>query len=395
MEKKKIIAIAAACIACVVALGAFFAFGGEDEVVVTNETSTMILTTMAITTTTEITTEPIVVEETNINRLTGLNTLTDEAVGSRPVAIMINNMSGALPQYGIAAADIMFEIEVEGGITRMMAIYGDYTQVPKVCSIRSCRYYYPIFAHGFDAIYICYGSNETLGTPTLISLGIDYFDGNQISSSLFGRDAERLLTYSSEHTAYIDGTLLEDYLDSQGTRTDYDDGFDVNIFDFVDEVNFGVKTDVSTCSKVNLTFSDSYYSTFTYNEETNTYYKQHSGSAHIDSSTGEQLNYTNVFVLETDVTTYTDGYLMQVDWTGGTGYYVSGGYVQQITWVKSTERDMIQVFDLDGNEIEVNSGNSYMGVIDYNSTTVTAQSFEGGTILASPKCVSPILAFKL
>ncbi len=370
MEKKKIIAIAAACIVCVIAIGCFFAFGGEDEIQVTNETSTMILTTAAITTT-EPTTE-LVVEATYINRLTGEADLTDEAVGSRPVAIMINNMAGALPQYGIAAADIMFEIEVEGGITRMMAIYGDYTQVPKVCSIRSCRYYYPIFAHGFDAIYVCYGSNETLGTPTLERIGIDYLDGNQISASLFGRDAERLLTYSSEHTAYIDGTLLADYLDSQDIRTTYDDGFDVNLFDFVDEVNFDVKTNVSACSTLKLAFSASYYSTFTYNEETNTYYKQHSGSAHIDSSTGEQLNYTNVFVLQTDVTTYTDGYLMQVDWTGGTGYYVSGGYSQQITWTKSTERDMIQVFDLDGNEIEVNTGNSYMGVIDYGCTTVTA-----------------------
>ena len=81
-------------------------------------------------------------EPANVNLLTGLPTLTDEAVGKRPVAVMINNVEAALPQYGISAADVIFEIPVEYDLTRLMALYGDYTQVPDVCSVRSCRYYY-------------------------------------------------------------------------------------------------------------------------------------------------------------------------------------------------------------------------------------------------------------
>lgn len=51
---------------------------------------------------------------------------------------MINNVEAALPQYGISAADVIFEIPVEYDLTRLMALYGDYTQVPDVCSVRSC-----------------------------------------------------------------------------------------------------------------------------------------------------------------------------------------------------------------------------------------------------------------
>lgn len=367
MKQMKLYGGIAAGVVCILAISMFFIFGSNEVEEIVSETTAQITTTAA--TTTEATTE--YVEPTNINRLTGLADLSDEAIGTRPIAIMVNNLKAALPQYGIYDADIMYEFEVEGGITRMMAIYADYTDVPKVCSVRSCRYYFPIFAHGYDAIYFCYGSNETLGTPTLERIDIDYFNGTTSSSSVFGKDSVRLQTYSSEHTAYVDGTLIPTLLESTDTRIEYDDGFDVNVFDFVDEVNFSL-TDATTCSKVNLAFSTSYYSTFTYSSETNTYFKQHSGSAHIDSSNGEQLNYTNVFVLETDVSYYTDGYLLEVDWTGGTGYYISGGYVQEITWTKSTERSMIQVFDLNGNEISVNSGNSYIGVIDYGCTSITA-----------------------
>ena len=35
------------------------------------------------------------------------------AIGKRPVAVMVNNVDAALPQYGISAADLIFELPVE------------------------------------------------------------------------------------------------------------------------------------------------------------------------------------------------------------------------------------------------------------------------------------------
>ena len=85
------------------------------------------------------------------NPLTGEYGFNENAVGKRPVAVMVSNIKAALPQYGIDEADIVYELPVEGGITRLMAIYADYTNVPDVCSVRSCRYYYPLIAYGMDA----------------------------------------------------------------------------------------------------------------------------------------------------------------------------------------------------------------------------------------------------
>ena len=44
--------------------------------------------------------------------------LTEDVSGRRPIAIMLNNLSKALPQAGVAQADVIYEIVAEGGITR-------------------------------------------------------------------------------------------------------------------------------------------------------------------------------------------------------------------------------------------------------------------------------------
>jgi len=52
---------------------------------------------------------------------------------------VINNIENAIPQSGIGQADVLYEFVVEGGITRMLAIFNDYDNLEKVGSIRSCR----------------------------------------------------------------------------------------------------------------------------------------------------------------------------------------------------------------------------------------------------------------
>ena len=321
------------------------------------------------TTTTEVTTTEAP-PPVYYNSLTGRSGASKSSVGSRPVAIMINNIKASLPQYGIYKADIIYEMLVEGGITRMMALYNDYTKVPKVCSIRSCRYYFPIFAHGYDAVYFCYGSNKSLATPTLKRIGIDYFDGNEMgNNAVFGRDSQRLQKYSREHTAYVDGNNIPQLLKDKAIRTDSKYGDDFMAFNFRSE-DASKAAGTIDAKDVRLNFSTYYYSTFTYNAKTKTYYKTHCGNPHMDTSADKQLNFTNVFVLETEVTNYKGGSLMEINWKQGEGYYISMGKAQKITWVKESEDSNIKFFNEEGTELKVNTGKSYIGVIKRGSTTI-------------------------
>ncbi len=354
-EKKTMLRLLALCCALCLLFG-LCACGGNGEPELTESD------------TTEPTTAPTTTaapKKTDYNRLTGLDNLSKDAKGKRPVAIMINNIRKSLPQYGILNADLMFECLVEGGITRMMAVFADYTKIPEVCSVRSCRYYFPYFAHGLDAVYICFGCNPTFGQKALDKTGIDYFDGSKnYDTTLFGRDPARLGKYAKEHTAFVKGPNIPDVLKNYKIRTDYKKDKDEYIFDFRKPKEVG-KT---ACTDVRINFSDSYYSTFKYDKDKKVYYKTHTGNPHMDSRANEQLHYTNVFVLETEVGIYKNGPLVQMDWQGGTGYYISYGTMRKVKWSKPTFNDTIRVTDSKGNDIPVNRGNSYIAVTDYNTT---------------------------
>lgn len=333
--------------------------------------------TAEATATPEATAEPTEVpnaEPANVNLLTGLPTLTDEAVGKRPVAVMINNVEAALPQYGISAADVIFEIPVEYDLTRLMALYGDYTQVPDVCSVRSCRYYYPILAVGFDAVYVHWGMDETIARETVTRLDIDRVDALEASYGLLGRDQARLDSgYALEHTGMFYGGKLPEALENNGIRTDLDEAHQGAAFNFVPQgENAAPQGDAA--GSVRVDFGGN-YSTFTYDAETATYLKNYKDSPHMDSASGEQLAFENVIVLETDISVRDAAIgLKNVNWQGGAsyhGYYISEGAVQPITWSKADEYSPLKFFGEDGEEVQINRGKTYIAMTYPGNCTIS------------------------
>lgn len=320
----------------------------EEEPPVTESISTA--PTTQVTTTQKV--EPVY-----YNFLTGEKR--KSATTPRPVAVTINNISTSLPQYGISEADIIMEFPAEGGITRLIALYSDYSNMPNVCSIRSCRYYFPIFAQGFGAVYFCYGSNETLGTPTLKRIGIDYIDGNKVGDSLvFARDQDRLQYYSLEHTAYLKGENMSEIFKKYEFDTKLSEEYGDSAFSFS-------KTKIvhnDACKELTAIFSNYYESRFTYDEKQGVYLKEHNGDAHMDGKSNKQLAFENVIILETDVANYNGKSIIELDWTGGTGYYATKGTIRTLTWSKASEASPVCLFDENGKILNLNIGKSYIGV---------------------------------
>lgn len=301
-----------------------------------------------------------IIDERYINLLTGEVTLTEQAIGKRPVAVMVNNVKAAFPQYGIEAADVIFEIPVEGRATRFMAMYGDYTQVPKICSIRSCRKYFPALSEGFDAIYVNWGMMDEVRAYTK-TLKLTQFDGKYNDGKLFGRDKERRAAgYALEHTGYFDGTRVDDVLIEKGLRTDIEEDKRDPAFHFV-ALNEKVTPTGGSCTKVEVDFGIA-LATLTYNAENGKYWKDYNGEPQIDGKTGNQLSFTNVLVLEAQIKGAANGIHRDVNWHGGQGYYVSNGAVQKITWSKDTEQSRLMLYDENGNDLVINRGKSYIAV---------------------------------
>lgn len=309
----------------------------------------------------------------NQNLLTGVGDLSEGAIGKRPVAVMVNNVQKAMPQYGVSQADLIFEIPVEGDATRFMALYGDYTKVPQVCPIRSCRYYFPALSQGFDAFYVNWGIDDTIA-DYLQALDLDQIEGITNTGGLFGRDQEKLgQGYAVEHTGFFDGTRLVSYIESKGLRTDLKEEKKgaAFLFNGMDEQ---LKPEGSDCTQVDVQFG-AQSSTFTYDAEKKVYLKQINGTPQTDAKTGEQLAFTNVLVLETEISVRDEVGHKQIDWDGGAnakGYYISNGGVQEIRWSKdeNNEESYLRFFDLSGKEIKINRGKSYIALNYANKTTI-------------------------
>jgi hypothetical protein len=134
-----------------------------------------------------------------------------------------------------------------------------------------------------------------------------------------------------------------------------------------------VTPDGKACSNIHVKFGNA-SATLDYDTKTNTYYKKINGKAHVDGKTGEQLSFTNVFVLETSISIRDSVGHKKLDWAGSSqskGYYISNGMVQDIYWSKANgdESSYLCFYDAQGNELEINRGKSYIAYTYAGKTT--------------------------
>jgi hypothetical protein len=73
-----------------------------------------------------------------IDPLTGLPPTSPSAEKRPALAVKVDNVQGAWPQAGLNQADIVYDLPVEGGLTRLLAIFHS-ADVPVIGPIRSAR----------------------------------------------------------------------------------------------------------------------------------------------------------------------------------------------------------------------------------------------------------------
>ncbi len=302
--------------------------------------------------------EPAVVEEPAvINPLTGEELENPDAVNNRPIAVMINNIEQAMPTHGLSNADILYEYNVEGGITRIMAVFQDVSKVGTIGSVRSARRCFVETALGLDAIYAhAGGSKEALGM--ISSLGMDDISENSTS---YWRDSERAKTMSYEHTLMTNGEKITNYITDHDFRLQHEDGYTYPIT----YVENATPKDGIDASNISVRFSSYKTGTFTYDSASNKYLVGQYGGSFIDGNSGEQLGVTNVLVLRTSVACSGDykGH-MNIDLQGsGSGTFICGGKAVDIKWTKENMSDPFTYTLTDGTPLELNVGTSYVCII--------------------------------
>lgn len=299
------------------------------------------------------------------NPLTGLP-CDETLLLQRPVSVMLNNISAALPQVGIAKADVIYECEVEGGLTRLLALYSEGPSVDVIGSVRSSREYYLDFAANHDAIYVHAGGSSEAYTQ-LQSRQVDNIDGvnGGAVTQYFYRDPERLKTMRYEHTLMIKGESIAEAIAYKKIRTQIDDGFESPLH-FISADNTVTLDKGGEATEITTTYSASQSAIFAYDAQEKKYLRSQNGKPHVDGATGEQLAFDNVIILFCPFTYTADSYNhITIDTTGnGTGYLITRGKYLPILWEKSDMDSPIALSYEDGAQVYLNVGKTFISVMD-------------------------------
>ncbi|MDE6169083.1 MAG: DUF3048 domain-containing protein [Acetatifactor sp.] len=304
------------------------------------------------------------------SRLT--NEWVDASVAAtRPIAVIIPNEANAVPHYNLSQASVLYEANVEGSMTRFMALYDDWKDLEKIGNVRSLRTYYMYWAFEWDACIVHSGG------PFFIDELIAQPDTQTINDHL-GTDAAAFFedeTRSKPHRLYANGPGLLEVFNSKDYPLEYRGLADRSHFQFVGKANpntleqYGKSAqnatyiDMSGCYPLTRCY-------FEYNEEDGLYYRSQylsrgTDGPHIDAVTGEQLSFRNILVQNVLQEDLGEGYLaLQCQDTTQDGWFFTCGKGIHVTWEKTSDYGATRYYDDNGDEIVLNTGKTMICVVE-------------------------------
>ena len=317
---------------------------------------------------------------TYVDPLTGLR-VTRDVSGVRPISLIFDNVSIAAPQSGISKMDILIEVMVEGGISRLVGITNDYLGADGKGTldiygpIRSTRPYMVSLSQAFGTLMVGAGGSPQ-GYETISKLGLNYIDGVNDRYALQGfyRDVERYRSDGYEHSLMVTGKGITDLAATNLYSISANTG---NAFNFIEEGKL-MYLSGGAATHVILKYSLYQQVQLVYSSQTGNYYRyQHGDVPHLDAENGEQLNFRNVIILfaQTDnIAGDTEGRL-NIKTTGtGDGYYISDGRYVPIRWSRASDTAELVITGMGGERLTINRGKTFISVV--NSSLKDTSSVE-------------------
>lgn len=319
--------------------------------------------TEAPTETTEAPTEPPVVYRNPLN-----GEVLDEPYTGRIFAVTISNIRDALPHYGTMEADILMEMWVNGSIIRDLALYTDVSKAEAIGSVRSDRLMFNQIVKMYDAVLAdAAGSDQVLNDAKNTGVNRMTIDTGDATDYAY-RAKDRVFTFKPEskyeHTLFAKGAGLLDFAQKKGFSVTQPADKDYNLHFTEDGTPEG-----ETANSVNVTFTyrnNKKDTTMVYDESLGKYVYNQYGKVMVVGDTEDPECFTNVIIMLADITRG-DVYYTANFTGGGTGYYANGGKIIPITWGCDGEESPFWFKTVDGQDLELGVGNTYMAIAPQDS----------------------------
>ena len=291
----------------------------------------------------------------------------DENSNDRPIAVMIDNNIGNEKHAGLQDSYLNYEIIVEGGLTRIMAIFKD-KDVSLIGPVRSSRHYFLDYALESDAIYIHYGWSP-YAKNDIESLNVDNINGLTDEVPFWRNN-----NIKAPHNVFTSIEKIKKYAQTKNYPLKSNNW---KLFKFsADEVDLksndtstqGDSNDAIAANQIFITYSTQQARSYNYDNANKYYLRSMNGIAHLDKVTNLQLHYKNIIIEK--VENYTlDSYGRQDLKTvsTGDGYFITNGYAKPITWKKLSRNGKTEYKYNNGQPVILNDGNTFIQIVPLTS----------------------------
>lgn len=339
----------------------------------------------------------------------GINPLTGEVWSGayRPIAVNIDQHPEALPNWGIASADIMFEMPIQAdGSTRGFALFMG--SIPSYAGpVRSGRVPMASLREIWGGAWIFYGWQNTVVNAGRLIVDVDswalnmhedarvngrwvfpYIEGTENNyGKLFHREKDGM--HVAPYNVQVDMNAVAGLFEEEPQMRPFlfsDTGLENGIG--VSDITINYKTT-----------KPQYVVNYKYNEMTGQYDRYRNGESYYDALNGVAPSYSNVIVMRTDVTWFNNNNSRPVIQTVGQGVaeiFQNGKYIRG-TWVRSHDAKQADDFasqsarliflDENGEELKLKVGKTYIQIVDNEQSVIvtSSEAIEGAEAQATPK----------
>lgn len=277
--------------------------------------------------------------------------------GERPVAVMIDNEgTRSLPQGGMYKAQVIYEIIVEGGETRLMPVFWG-TAPEMIGPVRSSRHYFLDYVLEHDAIYVHFGWSP-MAQRDIPKLKINNINGVSNGGQIFWDLTKQRSNWQDSYTSM-------QKIMGYAKKVKYRTSTNVKPVFKYNSSNTAI-ADGKNASKVTIRFSHAYTCSFEYDANSGLYNRFRKSKAQMERNTGKQLTGMNIIIQMTPSRSIKgdDKGRQEVSTVGsGSGYLITEGKSVAIKWSKAARGKATKYTYQDGTEISLNPGQTWVEVL--------------------------------
>ena len=281
--------------------------------------------------------------------LTGQEASSEGLAGRRALAVKIENSPESRPQAGLAEADIVFEQEAEGGITRFIAVYQCHS-TSRLGPIRSARPVDPLVLQQFGQVLFVHAGSVQAVINAIERAGIEDINCN-FREEVCPRDPSR----TAPHDVF---TSTRELYAAGGERTGAPD----MPFAYEEELD---RAGSRRGREIHLEFSSFADVFWSYDPREDVYLRSHDTTAHTLED-GSQIAARNVVVLrvrrlETSIVDAAGTPVPSFKVSGGGDAYVfRDGRVIQGQWRRANPQEPFSLVTRQGEEIPLAPGTTWV-----------------------------------